>query len=210
MIFGMFFGCTVAIEREILNRISRTEEQAFHPMLLPGIFAELERIRMVDIVEATIDEIEGAIYDLDAGVNSRNIEQLTPGSYDPDNPYGSRYGRRNGWLNTTFLRHKLQIWKTQLAKMVVHVDELLETDFGSDSEAFSIQAEREGRQQIQPQTDDAALKRTSIMIKDRLESLIEEFEDKIADCTMRVDGMTIATQWVSHFSCSVALPYRKF
>ncbi|KAJ9144602.1 hypothetical protein NKR23_g5865 [Pleurostoma richardsiae] len=33
------------------------------------------------------------------------------------------------------------------------------------------------------------------MIKDRLESLIEELEEKIDECSMRVDGMTIATQW---------------
>jgi hypothetical protein len=34
------------------------------------------------------------------------------------------------------------------------------------------------------------------MIKDRLGALIEEYDEKIEECSMRVDGMTIATQWV--------------
>ncbi|KAH7380991.1 hypothetical protein BKA64DRAFT_685465 [Cadophora sp. MPI-SDFR-AT-0126] len=32
-------------------------------------------------------------------------------------------------------------------------------------------------------------------IKDRLEAIIDEYEEKIRDCTMRVDGMAMATQW---------------
>jgi hypothetical protein len=33
-------------------------------------------------------------------------------------------------------------------------------------------------------------------ISDRIQSIIDEYDDKIRDCTMRVDGMAMATQWV--------------
>lgn len=41
------------------------------------------------------------------------------------------------------------------------------------------------------------MQRTSRKIKDRLQDIIEEYEGKIRDCTMRVDGMAMATQWVN-------------
>jgi hypothetical protein len=194
IIFGIFFGCTAAVETQILNRIASTEEQAFHPMLLPGIFAELERTRMVEIVETTIDEIEVAIHDLDSGVNNTSIELLAPEFYEQENAFGTRHGRRRVWLNTNFLRNRLQIWKTQLAKMIAHVDELLESDV-----SYARYQESEYKQ-AQSQVDDAAFKQTSVLIKDRLQALIEEFQDKIEDCTISIDGMTIATQWVSSSS----------
>ncbi|KUJ07848.1 uncharacterized protein LY89DRAFT_691534 [Mollisia scopiformis] len=196
LVFGILFGCTAAVERQVLNRIASNEEHAFHPLLLSGIFAELERTRMVDIVEKTIDEIEGAIFELDSGTGGgTNAEKMSIEDAEDYHPGGTRYVRRTVWLNTTFLRHRLQIWKTQLSKMIAHVDELSETDFGSDIEPFGEKSGEDEIKQLQTQVEDTSLRRTSIMIKDRLRGLIEEFEDKIEDCTMRVDGMTIATQW---------------
>lgn len=39
--------------------------------------------------------------------------------------------------------------------------------------------------------------RTTGKIKARLEAIRDEYDEKIRDCTMRVDGMAMATQWVS-------------
>lgn len=38
---------------------------------------------------------------------------------------------------------------------------------------------------------------TGQKIKDRIQGIIDEYDDKIRDCTMRVDGMAMATQWAS-------------
>lgn len=194
LVFGILFGCTATMERQVLNRIAGTEEHVFHPLLLPGIFAELERTRMVDIVEATIDEIEGAIFELDTGIGTSNNKASSESSEDV-HVGGARYVRRTVWLNTTFLRNRLQIWKMQLTKMVAHVDELSETDFGSYSELFNVRSAGDELKRAQLRVADASLRQTGMMIKDRLRALIEEFEEKIEDCSMRVDGMTIATQW---------------
>ncbi|EPE33279.1 hypothetical protein GLAREA_06291 [Glarea lozoyensis ATCC 20868] len=37
--------------------------------------------------------------------------------------------------------------------------------------------------------------RVGYKIHDRVQSIIDEYDDKIRDCTMRVDGMAMATQW---------------
>ncbi|OHW97445.1 hypothetical protein CSPAE12_03889 [Colletotrichum incanum] len=39
------------------------------------------------------------------------------------------------------------------------------------------------------------MERTGMLVRDRLRTLIEEYEDKIHECTMSVEGMGIATQW---------------
>jgi hypothetical protein len=182
--FGIFFGCTVATEYQILNRIANAKENVFHPLILPGIFAELERTRIVDVVESTIDDIEGAIFELDSGIATK---QSSSESTDDEELSGTRYVRRTVWLNTTFLRSRLQIWRTQLQKMVKHVDEL-------SPPVPSLPIERsKGGYELRNQEE---LERTGILIKNRLRALLEEYDEKIEECSMRTAGMTIATQWV--------------
>lgn len=184
--FGILFGCTAAIERKILNRISTAKDHAAYPLFLPGIFAELERERMKEVVETTIDEIEGAIYELDAG----------PGS--GTRHFGrDRRARRTVWLNTTFLRSKLHIWKTQLAKMIDHIDEL-----SRDRVIFSgrdpTSVARDGALNCSDADDSTALllHRTERLTRSRLRDMIEEFDELIENCSMGVEGMAMATQWV--------------
>ncbi|RYP75012.1 hypothetical protein DL771_002660 [Monosporascus sp. 5C6A] len=191
LMFGILFGCTAAIEKEVLNRLASAKEHAFHPLLLPGIFAELERERMVEVVESTIDEMEGAIFELDTGSGAKNTHRETSES---SHLGGARYARRTVWLNTTFLRNRLQIWKTQLLKMIQHVDELSNYDSPFSLEAYGGDLEdRACRHAVE--NDHSSMHRTGCLIKDRLRAIVEEFDEMIDDCSMRVDGMTIATQW---------------
>lgn len=127
---------------------------------------------MAQVVESTIDRIEETIYELDTGDNRYE----TAGG---DHPAGPRYVRRTVWLNVTFLRNRLRILRTQFMKMIEHADELL---------AIGPPEGVEG---------DKLMHRTGRLIRDRLRVIIEELDEMIDDCSMRVDGMTIATQWVS-------------
>jgi hypothetical protein len=156
-------------------------------------------MRMVQVVEATIDEIEGAIFELDSGTTSveNSIETTQNGKHS-----GVRFARRTVWLNTTFLRSRLQIWRTQLQKMIEHVDELSLIYFDSRNRNFSLGSSN-GMKLKYNEEDGFQMKRTGIMIKDRLQSLIEEYDEKIEECSMRVDGMAIATQWVQLLSIYV-------
>jgi len=153
---------------------------------------------MTDVVEATIDEIEGAIFELDNGTATKET------SLEDGHPGGTRYVRRNVWLNTNFLRSRLRIWRTQLQKMIEHVDDLSSTNFGSSIEFLNTGPGGEPEQKHKG-VDNSQMKRTGVRIKDRLRGLIEEYNEKIDECSMRVDGMTIATQWVrltSHLTSS--------
>ncbi|KAK7743283.1 hypothetical protein SLS53_004368 [Cytospora paraplurivora] len=185
--FGILFGCTDKIELQVVNRLAKSQEQSFHPILLVGILAELERERMAEVVESSIDRIEEAIFDMDTGTSSgrKSSESSEDGSY----PGGSRAARRTVWLNTTFLRNRLEVWKTQMSKMMEHVDEI-------SAKIISVTDEDAPFGDSVYPDEDKRLLRIGDLIKDRLRALIEEFEEKMEECTMRVDGMAMATQWV--------------
>ena len=163
LVFAILFGCTAATEKQVLNRLAGASSSASHPMLLPGIFAEPERIRMLEVVEKTIDDIEGAIYELNSGEATREVTTATATGEEAGRADTAasrpRFMRRIVWLNTTFLRSRLQIWRTQLRKMVEHVDEL--ADRGPYDLAVVDNFER---------SDDGGigLARTNAMIEDRL------------------------------------------
>jgi hypothetical protein len=54
------------------------------------------------------------------------------------------------------------------------------------------------RYRSKPEKTKNQMRRAGRRIKDRLEAIIDEYEEKIRDCTMRVEGMAMATQWVRH------------
>ncbi|KAG7056116.1 protein kinase [Colletotrichum scovillei] len=183
--FAILFGCTADVEKNIFNRLSRAKDRVYHPMILPGIFAEIEKDRMAKVVERTVSDIEGAIFELGTGnpVEGDTVQE--------EDKIDMRHSRRTSWLNTTYLRNSLRAWKSQLRKMADHVGEPL--NFEGTTLGGNLSGALDG-EPLTTQTDNG-IARTSEMIMDRLHALIEEFEDRIQDCTMSVEGMTIATQW---------------
>jgi hypothetical protein len=190
---------------------------------MPGIFAELERTRHVYVVEATIDELETKIFELD--MQSSNMQQELP-----DTEAEKRHQeKRSMWLDTTYLRNVLVSWNTQLAKIGQYTEELADTIFKAakteeeityertavvdkrgishgglvreidgGKESQRAQQQQYGTSMIQPDPEATKdlMRRVGHKIKDRIQAIIDEYDDKIRDCTMRIDGMAMATQWV--------------
>jgi len=61
----------------------------------------------------------------------------------------------------------------------------------SDSETVTAEPER------LIDLDGHYIMEAGVRMKNRLLTLVDEYEEKIRDCSMRVDGMAMATQWVS-------------
>jgi CRISPR/Cas system-associated endoribonuclease Cas2 len=225
------FGCPLSVEEEIVKRLSLATAEAAHPLLLPGIFAELERTRHVHVVELMIDEIETKIFELDFDADETERSQ-TLGAQK------RKQEKRTAYLDTAYLRNGLINWSTQLSKMARRVEELdayhfaegkqleeagsefqmgvpgdtnielamvpikiQESDdpkahkmpkIASDQSTWVIKRQRSELELTKDQ-----MRRAGRKIKDRLQDIIDEYDDKIRDCSMRVDGMAMATQWVS-------------
>lgn len=239
--FAILFGCTREQERNIIARLKKADEDAAHPMLLPGILAELERIRQMAAVEGMIDELETQIYQLDN-------ETVTSWNHSDSTKAERNRQKTKAWLDTTFARNLLLGHKSLLLKMRKHIEEfpLLVRHHPIQKYGMTFQ-ETSSREQYlsrsfypngpfspsrsrssstlhysgpqhghndtgyltdaetiteEPETIHDAGKyqecihKAGVRMQDRLGTMMEEYDDKIRDCTMRVDGMAMATQWV--------------
>jgi hypothetical protein len=199
--YGILYGAPPSIEQEVLDRLSLTDKSAWcHPLLLPGIFAELERGRHLKVVENNIDNLEGEIFQMDFQPSLK--EKIRNKDASARNAQ-----KKKAWLDTTYLRNGLVSWKTQLTKMAEHCDGLppvLLTDqaFKLPGEAAVTEpsetavAEKASQQAVELEQ----MRKITNLIKDRTLAIVDEYEDKIRETTVRVDGMAMATQWVSGFT----------
>ncbi|KAK3313297.1 hypothetical protein B0H66DRAFT_565797 [Apodospora peruviana] len=304
--FAIAFGCSLAVEEEILKRLQFATREAAHPLLMPGIIAELERARHVHVVEHTIDELETRIFEIDFKVS--DMDGIADSETERRN-----YEKRNSWLDTAYLRNQLISWNTQLAKMAAQSDELKDRLFvkqpegegkdvdddddksdtsrrprsiggmasvernreqdnsrqflavgnpvemeerkrqrarsrervdskrvelatgplaesrhersssisvpypkvefakpGADGEKQPTPTETRPSFKDNPEDFKSHMRRVGEKIKDRVQSIVDEYDDKIRDCTMRVDGMAMATQWADGESnVQIALEMRR-
>ncbi|GAB1316487.1 hypothetical protein MFIFM68171_06697 [Madurella fahalii] len=136
--FAIVFGCTVSVEEEILNRLSSISTvEATHPLVMPGIIAELERLRHINAVEATIDELEARIFELD--FKPSNMDELASAEAGKKNNE-----RRNAWLDTAYMSNQLVNWNTQLARMAACAVSLDNTVFKQKQDPTSQAKELQG------------------------------------------------------------------
>lgn len=228
--FAILFGCPLSVEEEIIRRLSFATVEAAHPLLLPGIFAELERTRHVHVVEAMIDELETKIFEADL------FKDETEQSHTSRRELRNQE-KRTAFLDTAYLRNGLIGWSAQLLKMVQNSEDLeknlfvsgdlpdtIGTKFRScpaepinlELQMMSIKHHERSQanaldvsdneadsaswiateQNESPERKKTVMRRAGRKIRDRLQAIIDEYEDKIRDCSMRLEGMAMATQWV--------------
>ncbi|KAI1179870.1 hypothetical protein F4777DRAFT_402603 [Nemania sp. FL0916] len=195
--FAVVFGCDLLVEKEILNRLILGWNDVSHPLILPGIIAEIERKRHIKIVDDIVDEVEAKIFqlevkpDADDSLTTFQVEKL-------------HSEKRSAWLNITYIRNCLVSWRKQLEKIALQVSELdrsLPAGCGWSSNSTTLISKdvplfmgTEGIVACHGQSGDPSCT-TGYKIKSRIQAIIEEYDDKIRDCSMRIDGMAMATQW---------------
>lgn len=201
--FAIIFGCPLSIEAEVIQRLSKANRGLSHPLVLPGIFAEMERSRHIAVVERMIDQLESRIYELD-------FEGSGSSSWEAKEREQIHRDKREDFLDTSYLKNGLISWRNQLHKMAKYgnnfeLHKKQERDLVAIPQESSKLANVLSAQKSEPSDYGASklcrkshqLRKTNRKILDRLEHIIEEYDDKIRDCTMRLDGMAMATQWVS-------------
>ncbi|KAF2635192.1 hypothetical protein P280DRAFT_523289 [Massarina eburnea CBS 473.64] len=253
--FALLLGCTFEMEKEIITRLSYVTSEATHPLLLPGIFAEIERVRAVKLVEKTVNRIEAQIFELD-------FQSMSPGEPQGADAQARSREKRTAYLDLGYLRNALVSWKRQLEKMMHHSQQLLRESNGHDGGVLFSPGVRRPRRSLTTQLSESDFRRSEIAsrgnadsspsltpvitvtedtspeghldrklvlsrerstsdpveesenglstnthehlhvmrtigqkITSRIMVIMDEYDDKIRDCTMRVEGMAMATQW---------------
>lgn len=170
-----------------MKRLSLIREEATHPALMPGIFAELERSRHMRLVQSKIAVLEMTILEVDH--QSDDIDTAHRARVDKRN-----VKKRTTWLDTTYLRNGLLSWSTQLERMIESLTRLEMDPSFRRNPIFSREYDTAVGEFEHARQQDMEI--VGSKIKARLNIIRDEYQDWIRDCTMRVDGMAMATQWV--------------
>lgn len=254
---AIIYGTTIKTEKAILERLRNVRHEAAHPLLIPGILAEMELLRHTGLVDSMINEVEAKVLELD-------MQTSKPRHHRQIDVERRNQSKRETWLNLSYLRNSIMTWKIQLLRIIEHAD-LLNTSPAALANAprnvshdlYCVKAAY-GREYIQlgypthnrtsleiplfdrrpnelnvanthgprhswSHTQDFesfGMNKTYIeyplqlhehkdgsnwndhvrevgeRIKVRLSAIIDDYNEKIRDCNMRVDGMAMATQWV--------------
>lgn len=228
--FGILYGCTYAIEKNVLKRLQSITYEAAHPMVLPGIFMEIELSRHTRLVETSVNEVETKIFELN--FQSGDVQHYSRAELEKRN-----IAKRTAWLDLSYLRNSITTWSTQLIPLAERTEELNRQLYTSSkyTKTFVFDEMRSKPEYVVPETKDIQrrpngtelceilntvlsdddnvtlncqgpppmaeqMQKLGKKIKSRIFAIREEYDEKIRDCTMRVDGMAMATQWVRTMS----------
>lgn len=215
--FAIIFGSTLAIEKEIVKRLELDTRAIKHPLLIVGLIVEFERARHAKLVNKMSIVLENQILEFQV-----TTEELK-GRVAMEEKYKRNETKRTAWLDTVYLKNGLLTWKTQLSKLVQHINDLenhiflhgrLRTDSGMaltmerDHDLWTYKSDDESnfgdnRQPIHFSNrkaqgkHDRSVLNSGKKIRGRLSAIQDEYDDWVRDCSMRVEGMAMATQWVS-------------
>ena len=184
MSFAVFYGSDPTVEASMLDRLRYVTIEARHPMLLPGMFAEMELERHKRYTDASIIDLEvkireSTIIDDDSEICSQ------------DELERKNAEKRTAWLDMAYLRNSITNWKVQLERMSEHIEELDREDVIQETCGNSPHVSH-------------SMREITMKIKARLTAICDEYEEKVRDCTMRLDGMAIATQWVCLYELGIS------
>jgi hypothetical protein len=239
----------------VFERLRNIGVEAAHPLLVPGIIAELELMKHVQLVDNLVSEVEEKVLELNLQPNY--ARELCRDEVDRRN-----IAKRTAWLDLKYLSNSLTSWSNQLLKMLENIQLLErekclewssatdnrgaitsyalpvtlgketsvdtgETGMGAGGSRLKLSQEEQPKFRVEAEepmnvkhVEDAEapasggssetfipemdhnlcakdIQKTSKKITGRLMAIREEYEEKIRECTMRLDGMAMGTQWVN-------------
>lgn len=180
--YCIIYGCVEGdTKRTSMDKITRrlmvaSEQTLAHPMLLVGIFAELERWRMVELMRGERMKLMSSLEALrEVGYG------MTANSQSPI----------DAWLENYSIKNALEHWVSILTKMISHIDEL--------EHRFYLPGPTDPKD---PKKE--IPRKAGIRIKERLEEILLDYQEFIRDYERMTQGLTLATNLVSAycFHCS--------
>ncbi|KAI1184228.1 hypothetical protein F5B17DRAFT_412796 [Nemania serpens] len=229
--FGVLFGCSEPQKKYVIQRLHLAIKEASHPLLLPGLFVEIEKKRHHIIFEAGVTRLESMIPELDPEALIGQEQSAN----DSD-----RQAKQSIYLDMLYLKHGLTTWSQQLNKMLDHAQTLSDEYAGpwsqvsgqttgnssKDSKTAAnpvLEAQKYGEDVTRLEdrsgirgynnfavgrvtTDEKSgiyreiLVITNQKIIKRIQTILEDYRDKIGECQIRFDGLAMTTQLVSIYS----------
>ncbi|KAE9363918.1 hypothetical protein N431DRAFT_550606 [Stipitochalara longipes BDJ] len=156
---AILYGCNEEQKEQIIHRLETLDLAYNHPMLLPGLLAQLERIRLVGMVDNLLDK-----FVLRGRTKLSSFLKLCFESRD--------------------LMNQIQAVKKQLAKMA------------TETIKFGELISNKCVEDILSPDEEKRLKSAGEQIVSQLSEISDEFDEKVNDCKMVVDNMSLTMQTV--------------
>lgn len=146
-----------------------------------GILAEIERERHIELVRSRIFHLLKRVYAMNNTAQISATSTLDRDNYSVDL-----------WIKMNQLRTGLENWKVQMLKIISHIDEFEDLFLNNQNCGLGSEKKDDEIYAWKPLS-----KQSGRRIKKRLQEIVCEYDEKIRECTMVMDGMTLATQLVS-------------
>ena len=183
---GVVFGCTDTISADFSGRISNGEEAWTHPMFLFGLLAEHEKERHKDLVDDKVAQLTKRVYALSKFQRISSETEINNEHYSV-----------NLWIEVNQLRTGMEMWKKELVKMYEHISELVRNvltipESNTCEASFAV-----SETTLSEETWRVPAKEVGRRIQKRLREIMCEYDGRIRECTMVLDGMALSAQLVS-------------
>ncbi|KAI1456387.1 hypothetical protein F4805DRAFT_229947 [Annulohypoxylon moriforme] len=184
--YAVMFGCRDDLVASIISRLSKCDLSTFHPLTFPTLFADIERNRHASMVEKYTSKLLERVVGVGILTQKPMSENRSEhAGFRQDNVGGSivtdDHASVLDWLEMNHIRNGLQTWQTQLKVVVDYLAELEELLCKEGIEASMDNISQSMGDQ-------------GIRIKERILQIINEYDEKIRNCSTVIDGMTFATQ----------------
>lgn len=177
LVYGVFYNCTETVLKAITDWVKACEEAIFHPMMLPMIFVELERARLLNHAAAKGTELNQKVIDMDSKFKPQgqdSLEKTKKSSGDPT----SDSEIIKMLLSMSGIKNGLEGLHEQLASMRDHL--------GRPSD-ITLENEPD---------EDSSNHVHSVNIDLRLKEIMTEIRDKVRYYEGILGAITLATQMV--------------
>lgn len=177
--YAIVLGCS----KDSIDRISRLLSNAgtsiCHPLLLPRLLVELELHRHDNLVKTGLTQVKQFVNDL---LKNKTYDWKARGKKEEDMSTSTSVEQ---WMGICQVQNKLTSWERQLLNMADSMDELSETEFAKIVPRDPVNKDAVFRKTMQEE---------GAFLRDRIRVIATEYEDKIRDCQMIMESMSMATQ----------------
>ncbi|KUI60135.1 hypothetical protein VP1G_07376 [Cytospora mali] len=180
--FAVMYGCTNEQIEKIKTGLRQQKQSAFHPLILPMVFLQLERQRIINSFERKSSSLLQKVLVLKNRVTSGDGDTTTRDGARSPTMTERDCEAIQLWLDMSSLKSGFKSLLEQLASMKGHLEEVSDpqSKSGADGQEINDREEHDG-----------------IYIGLRLNEMMVELKSKIRRCETLLGGMTMTTQMVN-------------
>ncbi|KAK8107220.1 uncharacterized protein PG998_009233 [Apiospora kogelbergensis] len=182
---GIMYGCTDAIMDDVLLYLRLLKDQAFHPLMLPMVFVEVERRRLIDSLRGEMSILNQRLLDIKGRLSSPPAppEDLPEKDEATDKMLEKDCEAAQLWSKVSELKNGVQSLTIILESISTH-----SRSFLPDTEADLSHSAR------------LRYTHNTEKFQARLEEIMIELKSEVEKCDSVLGGMSLATQmeWNYH------------